>query len=747
MASSAADAPSTAPGPLQIGGGGGLARARAALERWLEAERDQLVLWLPVAVGGGIAAWYRLDDAQQWLAALLALAAVGLAALAVGRHGRAARAVAIGALAAAVGLGLVWWRAERVAAPVLDRPVIARFVARVDSVDPLPARELVRLEVTLQRTLPLACARPPCLLAALPAHFRVNLQEKDVPAGLGRGAVIALRARLMPPPAAGVPGAYDFAQAAWFKRIGATGRGFAPVAVVRPAAADGDGVRARLTRHIEAMLPGSEGGIATALITGDTGAIAESDADAMRRAGLAHLLSISGLHVTAVVGITLWLVMRLLALSPWVALRWSVPMIAAGAGAVAAIGYTLLAGAEVPTIRSCVAALLVLAALMMGREAVTLRLVAAGALIVLVCWPESLAGPSFQLSFAAVTAIVALHEHPAMRRRFARRDEAWWRRGLRELGALLLTGVLVEAALAPIALYHFHKQGIYGAVANIVAIPLTTFVVMPLEALALAADAVGMGAPVWAAVGLAMRALLWIAYTTAEAPGAVAMLPSMPEAAFALMVAGGLWLALWRTRVRRFGLVPLAVGAAWALATPPPDLIVTGDGRHVALRTPAGAIALLRERSGDYTRTMLSESGGVDGDEPLALSGLANARCSRDACVVNHRAGERTWRIVATRSGYLIPIADLAAACRNADIVISERRLPRTCTPRWLKLDRSLLGKTGGLAITLATGRIVSATTPGDRHPWRDPPLVHQPRDRASPRRPATPARHLIRWP
>src|SRR3546814_7962632 len=80
----------------------------------------------------------------------------------------------------------------------------------------------------------------------------------------------------------------------------------------------------------------------------------------MRLSGLAHLLSISGLHVTAVIGGTMLLVMRLLALSPALALRAPLPLIAASAGALAGIGYTLLAGAEVPTVRSCVAALLVL---------------------------------------------------------------------------------------------------------------------------------------------------------------------------------------------------------------------------------------------------------------------------------------------------------------------------------------------------------------------------------------------------
>ena len=680
-----------------------------------------------MAIGAGVSAWFVLDDPRQWLAVGLGLAAIGLAALAGGRHGRAARVVAIGAIAAAAGLALVWWRAERVAAPVLDRPVIARFTARVETMQPLPARELVRLRLMPITTSPTPCGRVQCPPSALPPHFRVNLAEKDVPVGLAAGATVQMRARLMPPPPPGVPGAYDFAQVAWFQGLGATGRGFAPIAIITPGKSEAAGIRARLTRHIEAMLPGSEGGIATALVTGDTGAIAESDADAMRRAGLAHLLSISGLHVTAVVGITMWLVLRLLALSPTLALRFRLPMVAAGAGAVAAIGYTLLAGAEVPTVRSCVAALLVLGALMLGREAITLRLVAAGAVIVLVLWPESLAGPSFQLSFAAVTAIVALHEHPTVRRWAMKRDERWWRRGLREAGTLLLTGILVEAALAPIAFYHFHREGMYGAVANIVAIPLTTFVVMPLEALALVGDALGIGAPLWWTVGVAMRGLLWIAHTTAETPGAVTMLPAMPAGAFGLMVLGGLWLALWRTRWRRLGLVPLAVGAAWALATPAPDLLVTGDGRHVALRTGDG-IAILRDRAGDYTKAMLSENGGVDGDEePGTIAELPAAQCSRDACVIDHRVGGRTWRIMATRSAYFIPIADLVAACRRADIVISERWLPRSCRPRWLSLDRDLLAKTGGLAISLGSGRIVSVTSPADRHPWRDPPLLKQP--------------------
>lgn len=735
MATAAARGPSTGFRPLQTLAMW-VARARHALEHGLEAERDQLPLWLPVALGAGIAAWYVLDDPLQWIAAMLALAGMALAAVAVGQGGRASRAIAIAACLAAAGVGLAWWHAMAVAAPVLARPAIVTLTARVDSVETLPAREMVRLRLAPLAVDPdtTSSSRPcpsgsaghyrrrsagcdrPRTPPVLPPHFRVNLADEDVPAGLGPGAVIKLQARLMPPNEATVPGAYDFRQVAWFQGLGATGKGFAPVKVITPGSSS-NGLRAALAAHIESKVEGSAGGIAAALAAGDEGAISQEDSDAMRRSGLAHLLSVSGLHITAVVVATIWAITRLLALWPWLALRVRIPVVAAGAGAVAAIGYTLLTGSQVPTARSCIAALLVLAALAMGREAITLRLVAAGAFLVMLIWPDALAGPSFQLSFAAVGAIVALHEHPRIKSWFEKRDEPWWRRVGREVGSLLLTGGVVEMVLAPIAIYHFHKEGMYGVFANIVAIPLTTFVIMPAEAVALAADAVGLGAPFWWVAAHALDLLLWIAHIAAKAPGSVAMLPGMPDGAFGLLVVGLLWLMLWRTRIRFAGLAPIVLGAAWALSIPAPDLLISGDGQHLAIRTPEGGIAMLRDKSGDYARETMSENAGVDG-EALLLSDQPFASCTRDACLALVQSGGRTFRVLATRSLYQLPSDQLIAACRAADIVVSDRRLPSACRPAWLKLDAPALRRTGGMAISLASGRIVTVRQPGDRHPW-----------------------------
>jgi competence protein ComEC len=378
----------------------------------------------------------------------------------------------------------------------------------------------------------------------------------------------------------------------------------------------------------------------------------------------------------------------------------------------------LLTGAEVPTVRSLVAALVVLAGVALGREAMTLRLVAAGALVCVLFWPESVAGPSFQLSFAAILSIIAFHELRWTKRMFEKREEGMARRLVREIAALLLTGLVVEAALAPIAIFHFHRAGLYGAAANIVAIPLTTFVIMPAEALALLFDCVGLGAPFWWVTGEALALLLGIAHHVGALPGAVTFVPTMSRTAFALIVAGGLWLALWRTRMRLLGLLPAAAGTALTLLAHPADIFITGDGRHLAVRGLDGRVALLRERTGDYMRDTLSELSGREGDEAIALDDLPGAVCGPDSCAAMLIRGDRAWRLLATRSAYRIDRATMEPACAAADIVVSDRRLPGWCRPRWLKADAPLLRQTGGLAVYLVRPDIVTVAEMQTRHPW-----------------------------
>jgi competence protein ComEC len=678
---------------------------RERIESFLEAERAQLPPWAVVGFGVGIAAWFALGTQREWLALLAAASGIAIAGFTFG-EGRAARVIAFFALAMTLGCALVWARSIWVTAPRLDHPLIATFEARVEKVEPLVAKGDVRLTLAPSD-------------ASLPHRVRLSLPQEDAPKGLSAGAVISARARLTPPPPMALPGTYDFARDAWFRGIGGVGRALGQVELRSPGRSRGlDDVRERLGEHIRSRLPGAAGGIATALVTGDQNAVPKDDADAMRRSGLTHLLSVSGLHIAAVIGATMLLTLKLLALSERLALRFNLVLVAAGAGAIAGIAYTLLTGAQVPTVRSCIVALLVLVGIAIGREALSMRLLSVAALVILVSKPESLAGASFQLSFAAVTSIIALHSTTWARRTFMRRDEGVVARVGRAGLAMLATGLVVEVALIPLALYHFHRAGLYGIGANLVAIPLTTFAIMPLEAASLLLDSVGLGAPLWYLTGLSIDFLLWIARSVGSATGAVATLAAMPGWAFAVIVAGGLWLALWNGRIRLVGLVPIAIGAAAAVAAPTPDLLVTGDGKHLAIVAADGTPRILRDRTGDFMREVFAESAGFDGD-PQVLDEAPFASCSHDACIADVKGSGRSWRVLATRSSAWLDWKDLIHFCAAADIAVSDRWLPRGCAPRWLKLDRDSLARTGGVAIYLGRkARVATVSEELGQHPW-----------------------------
>lgn len=693
-----------------------MARRLSSVGDWLEEGLENAGLdrapWLAIAFASGIAAWFVLPAPIAWLLALAGSLLVALGALALWRgndaRGHLRRAVAATGLMFAAGLAVVWVRSEVVGARPLDRPGVAWLDGRVLARENQPAEGRVRLTLAY-RDAAIGEAR----------KVRVNVPNDAIGEEVTEGARVRLRARLMPPAPPMVPGGYDFARTAWFAGLAATGSAVGPVTAIE-LSSKGQGVRETqrsLADHVRSRLPGSEGAIAAAFASGDRGGISEADEQAMRDSGLTHLLSISGLHVSAVIAGGYFLAMRLLALWPWLTLRVRLPLVAAAVGAGAGVAYTLLTGAEVPTVRSCLGALLVLGALALGREPLSTRMVAAAAFLVMVAWPETVVSPSFQMSFAAVLAIVALHEAAPVRAFLAPREESGLHRLARRLAMLLLTGVVIEFTLMPIVLYHFHRAGFYGALANVVAIPLVTFATMPLIALALALDLVGLGGPIWWLCGQSLSLLLGIAHFTAAQPGAVKLMPQISTASFALFVAGGLLLALLRGRGRLVGVLPVALASLLLARTPVPDLLISGDGRHVGIAGQGDRLLVLREGRSDFARDNLLEMAGLAG-EPIVLDRWPAARCSRDFCQLSLNREGRLWHVMLARSRSRIEERALAAACERSDIVIADRWLPMSCRPRWLKADKSYLNDNGGLAIHLADEWVAKVADTLREHPW-----------------------------
>jgi competence protein ComEC len=437
----------------------------------------------------------------------------------------------------------------------------------------------------------------------------------------------------------------------------------------------------------------------------------------MRDAGFAHLLSISGLHVSAVIAGVWLLVFRGLGLFPWIALRVRLPLVAAVCGALAGVAYCLITGSQVPTMRAAAGAMLVLGALVLGRDPLSMRLLAAAALLVMLFWPESVLGASFQMSFGAVIAVIALHNAAWVKRFLARREESGLVRIGRHMALLLVGGLVIEFALLPVALFHFHRAGLYGALANVIAVPVVTLVSMPALAFALLLDPIGLGGPAWWVTGRSLDAVLWIAHTTAAMPGAVTTLPSMPGWVYGLWVAGGLWLALWSGPVRRWGLVPIAVAVVFWAMMRTPDILIAGDGRHVGITGLGSDLVVLGDSQGHFARDTLLEAAGMSG-MTSALEDWHDARCTHDFCALAlTRYGRHTVLLIA-RSHRRLNEDGLARACAQSDIVIADHPLPPVCHPRQILADGTLLARTGGMTIDLANGTVRTVAETGGRHPW-----------------------------
>ena len=691
----------------------------AGLRSWilqqLEAERGRWMLWLPVALGLGIAIYFELpSEPAMWLGPALVAAASAAAFMAPG--GSRVRALCIGLAAAAVGLGLATWRTASLAAPTLTRPLFSINVeGRVADIQRLPEGMRVVLEAVRLK------GNGAPVPEMTPARLRVSLSKGAPPLHVGDRLLVL--ANLSPPSGPAAPGAFDFQRVAWYQQLGAVGYALAPAAVTERGQPDGivrfiDGLRADITARILKALPGPEGGVAAALLTGEQTAVNKDITQAMRDSGLAHILSISGLHIVFVVGLVMALLRYGLALVPAVALRIDAKKIAAVIALLVALFYTALSGAPVPAQRACAMAAFALLAVLLDRTALSLRLVAWSAIIVLIAAPESLTGASFQMSFAAVIALIAAWEAAAgWRRRLHDRAELsrhrWLWRLVAGFGASLATTLIASVATGAFAAYHFNRLSFLGVVANLLGVPLTGFWIMPWGLVAMLLMPLGLEQFALVPMGWGVAGLDAIAFHVSAWPQASALVPSLPGASLWLMTLGGLWCCLWRRRWRLAGIPVVAIALVLGPG-PPPDLLMSEDGRVLGLRDQQGVVYVASARVDRFVSDTWARRSGQEGARKWTVS------AAEEASGLGCRSGLCRWRKGPWRVAMVSDDQRLAEACASADIVLSTVDAQGRCRGPRLVIDRRDAWREGAQALWLdehGVRRVTGNAVRGDR-PW-----------------------------
>lgn len=689
----------------------------AAFKSNLAAEQDRWFPWIVIAFAAGDGIYFGLaSEPAAWTAIALAVMAAALIVMGV-RTSRSGVRLAC-ALIAAIGLGFAaaTLRTDTVAAPVISREMGPLTIAgRVETVSDLGDGQRIWLVPSrIGRD-----SRDP-----LPHRLRLTLRAGKTTRILEPGQWISLVAILRPPPEPNIPGGYDFARRAFFDGIGGVGFAFGGAKLVAPERPETlweeltariEGMRHNMTKRVRAALPGANGAIAAALITGDRGAIEKDDNAAFRDSGLMHVLSISGLHM-ALAGLGIfWALRALLALWPRLALTQPIKKWAAVAAVAASGFYLLISGGGAPPVRSFIMLAMMLLGVLVDRPALSMQPVALAGLLILAVSPESIFDPGFQMSFAAIVGLIALAEWHRLRPN----PEAGLYRRMWSIGGIsravkiyvlgvVLTTTVATFATAPFAIFHFDRAVGYAILANVLALPLVGMVVMPAAALAVILMPFDLDYWPLQVMGWGVQRMSEVAHWVGGLPGAVMLVPAWPLTALLFVVAGGLWIGVWRRRWRWLGLVPAAAGVALGMIAVPPDLIVTRDASMAAVRGAGGTLTLMGSHPDEYIAQQWLQRAGDHRDWQAAIGGV----CDDLGCVGKSRDGRLV--ALALRAGAL------ADDCARADVLVSAVPVRQECPHPRLIVDRLQLAREGAVALWLGEGTArleTVAETRGNR-PW-----------------------------
>ena len=658
------------------------------------AQSDRLILWLPVAFGLGAAVYLALRfEPPVWPIALGFGLVAGLTLWWQRRAGSVGGLMVLVLASALLAGGLVAkLRTDRFSPSNLPRaasqPVwVSGYVVDVLS----PGNSGGRILVAPVQIGDMA-------IETLPRRVRITIDDIDqaVP-----GSAIGVSAILNAPPPPASPGAYDFARDAFYRGIGGSGFALGPVQGVTidlppwplSVILKVNAMRWALSQRLLAIMGPETGAIAAAMVTGQEAWLEPDQVNDMRASGLAHILSISGLHMAIVGGFSFFGLRLLIAAVPWLALRLPGKKLAAIGGLVAVGFYLVLSGAPAPAIRAAITAALAFGAILVDRRALTLHGLALAALIVLVLQPEAVMEPGFQMSFAATAALIALSE--AWPRPAREINTPWPLRLVQGAWTWLVISSVASLtaglATGPFAIQHFNRIATYGLAANLLSEPLTGFIIMPFLTLGAILAPFGLGDVFLIVAHWGLEALGALAAWFAAQPLAMVTIASAPSIALPVAFLGLLFICLWRGPWRWLGLPAALAVSLWPRA-PAPDVWIAADGANAAVRQADQAL-LAQLDAKRFAADLWARRRGLTVQEDAARGFVCEKAICRSPVTASVRLSVWQKRTVPSEDQW-------QGLCAGAQIVVVRARayVPDLCSPA-LVLTGDDLAQTGSVEI------------------------------------------------
>ncbi|OJX14006.1 MAG: hypothetical protein BGO77_01415 [Caedibacter sp. 37-49] len=556
------------------------------MKQKLLEERSQWILWGPVGIGTGILLYFGLLYEPIWWVGIMGMAfsclfLLFLRILKVEHFG--GWFLVVVSLTISLGFTAAQFRTYSLKTYLFNYPSHVQTIqGEIKKIEQMPKG----LRLTL-RKVTLSSIRLKHPLECIRITFKGKLsygQDNLVP-----GQKVQFKGVLLPPNAPIAPGAYDFRKKAFFEQISAVGYGVTAPTILEASLSQDQGfknelftwitkVRHLLTWHLKTTISGSAGAIAAALITGDRAGISEELREHFANSGLAHILAISGLHLSIVAGLAFLILRKGLSFIPAFVLRYSIKKWAAAFAIALTFFYLVLCDFAIPAQRAFLMTGIILLAVITDRTALTMRNVALAGMLILLLLPESIISPSFQMSFAAVIALVSGYEilrKPLENWRTNCRN--WWQTLLLYLFGITFSTILATIATTPYIVYTFNRFTLHSLPANILCIPLLSFILMPTLIVYLILSLFSSGA--YLAIGLqkVIGFMIKIASTISSWPGSMLLVPSISPYILVILTLSFLWIALWKTRWRGWGGVGILLAFILSNFERKPDIFIASD--------------------------------------------------------------------------------------------------------------------------------------------------------------------------
>lgn len=621
-----------------------------------------------------------------------------------------AAAVALVIAGLAVSSFKSWWVGTPMVVDEIKRPV--KISGVVDHIERNDVSRTVRIdigEILIERWSK----------EQTPKIVRLTVRTK-VPELLKAGDTVSMLAKLNPAPAPVLPESYDYARHSYFESIGATGFAVTPVTFVATASDEGfsnglENLRQAVSKRIEKSVQGPSQGIVVALMTGERASISDEDWQSLRASGLAHIISISGLHVALVAAPVFFLVRLFLAMIPAISLRMDVKKIAALAALLVCALYVGFVVPSVPTTRALLMTGVALLAIMMDRSPFSMRLVGFSALLILIFSPESIWSVSFQMSFAAVTALVVVAGWMRPTWSAFYREGGVIRKGLLWLGGALLTSFVASLATMPFVFYHFQQIVNYSILGNMLAMPVSGFLIMPMVILSFVLMPFGLESYSLEVMSFGVDLLLEIARFVEQLPYAMISAHMVSPWFLYLIVIGSLTIILFQGAWRFVGVVAILCGIGVGFIDVRPVVLVSQDGQLVLIRDGDHGF-ISSNRSGRFLREAWQKQLGLTGDTDvfpkegrIELSSGGSIGCDSRGCRIE---------VGGQRIAYGRSLDALANECTWANVFVSSSVVsPQMCGTVDV-FDKRSLRRQGAVALMPDGQGWVSAHQLRGQRPW-----------------------------